>query len=134
MECVVSARWSHLPYPTEDHGIIERIFWRKFDFKGLVAPKSPDLFPPDFFLWGHLKGHVYNSNPHTIEDMETNISGQCKHKSKNSSSSGTEYGETSEFLHSGEWWALPAPFMECIQVLLYCISHILFYYNDITDT
>jgi len=23
-------------------------------------------------------------------------------------------GETSECLHSGEWWALPAPFMNCI--------------------
>jgi hypothetical protein len=33
----------------------------------------------------------------------------------------TEYGETSEFLHSGERWALPAPFMNCISgfILLY---------------
>jgi hypothetical protein len=38
----------------------------------------------------------------------------CKHKSKNSSSSGAEYGEMSECLHSGEWWALPAPFMNFI--------------------
>jgi hypothetical protein len=44
----------------------------------------------------------------------------CKHKAKNSSSSGTEYGEMSERLHSGEWWALPAPFMNCI-LRFYCI-------------
>jgi hypothetical protein len=38
----------------------------------------------------------------------------CKRKSNNSSSSGTEYGDTSECLHSGEWWALPAPIMNSI--------------------
>jgi hypothetical protein len=42
--------------------------------KGLWPPMSPDLSLPDFFLWGHLKGHVCDSNPHTIEDLITNIS------------------------------------------------------------
>jgi hypothetical protein len=45
-----------------------------------------------------------------------------KHKSKNSSSNGTECGETSVCLHSGEWRAIPAPFINCISgfiVLLY---------------
>jgi hypothetical protein len=37
-----------------------------------------------------------------------------KYKSKTSSSSGTEYGETSEYLHSGEWWARPEPFTNSI--------------------
>jgi hypothetical protein len=44
------------------------------------------------------------------------------HKSKNSSPSGTEYGEISECLHSRGWWTLPAPFVNCISgfiVLLY---------------
>jgi hypothetical protein len=47
--------------------------------------------------------------------------GQCKHKSKNSSSSSTEYGERSECLHSGGWWVLPAYFMNCISgfIVLY---------------
>jgi hypothetical protein len=31
-----------------------------------------------------------------------------------SSSSGTGYGETSECLHSGEWWALAPPFVNCV--------------------
>jgi hypothetical protein len=42
--------------------------------KGLWPPRSPDLSPPEFFLWGHLKGHVYESNPHTMDDLKTNIS------------------------------------------------------------
>jgi hypothetical protein len=43
--------------------------------KGLWPLWFQDLSPPDFFLWGHLKGHVYDSNPHTMEDLRTNISG-----------------------------------------------------------
>jgi hypothetical protein len=27
--------------------------------RGLGPPRSPDLTPPDFFLWGHLKGRAY---------------------------------------------------------------------------
>jgi hypothetical protein len=37
-ESVVSVRWSHLTYCMKQHGITERISWRKVDFKGLVAP------------------------------------------------------------------------------------------------
>jgi hypothetical protein len=47
-----------------------------------------------------------------------------KQKSKNSSSSGTEYGETGECLHSGEWWALPAAFMNCFSGFI-----VLYYYE-----
>jgi hypothetical protein len=45
-----------------------------------------------------------------------------KKATSHSSSSGTEYGETSECLHSGEWRALPAPFTNCISsiIVLYC--------------
>ena len=31
---------------------------------------SPDLTPPDFFLWGHLKSEVYKSGPKTIADLK----------------------------------------------------------------
>lgn len=30
-------------------------------------PRSPDLSPPDFFLWGFLKDKVYSNNPKTIK-------------------------------------------------------------------
>ena len=35
--------------------------------------KVHDLTPPDFYLWGKLKGAVYANNPHTIEQLKDNI-------------------------------------------------------------
>ena len=41
--------------------------------KGLWSPRSPDLTPPDYFLWGYLKGRVYQSKPRTIDALKANI-------------------------------------------------------------
>ncbi len=35
--------------------------------------RSPDLSPPDYFLWGMLKNAVYRDAPATIEDLKTKI-------------------------------------------------------------
>ena len=32
-----------------------------------------DLTPPDFFLWGFLKGKVYKEHPTSINDLKANI-------------------------------------------------------------
>ena len=37
------------------------------------SPHSPDLNPPDFYLWGHLKDRVYGNNPQTIPDLKAAI-------------------------------------------------------------
>ncbi|GFN76491.1 transposable element tc3 transposase [Plakobranchus ocellatus] len=37
------------------------------------APHSPDLCPPDFYLWGYLKDNVYINNPQTISDLKAVI-------------------------------------------------------------
>ena len=34
------------------------------------SPHSPDLSPPDFFLWGYLKGKVYRNKPRTIPQLQ----------------------------------------------------------------
>lgn len=39
-------------------------------------PRSPDLTPPDFFLWGYLKHKVYNNNPKNIDQLKENIRGE----------------------------------------------------------
>ena len=39
----------------------------------LWPPYSPDLNPPDYFLWGYLKGRVYENNPQTTEVLKDNI-------------------------------------------------------------
>jgi predicted transcriptional regulator len=39
----------------------------------LWPPRSPDLTPPDFFLWDYLKQIVYWNRPQTIEDLNQDI-------------------------------------------------------------
>jgi len=34
-------------------------------------PYSPDLNPPDYFLWGYLKERIYNNNLKTLEALMT---------------------------------------------------------------
>jgi len=41
--------------------------------KGLWPPRSPDLTPPDYFLWGYLKGTVYRNKPRTTDALKANI-------------------------------------------------------------
>lgn len=36
-------------------------------------PRSPDLTPLDFFLWGHLKNVVYKSKPNDIQELKERI-------------------------------------------------------------
>lgn len=37
------------------------------------SPHSPDLNPPDFYLWGYLKDNVYRDNPQTIPELKQAI-------------------------------------------------------------
>ena len=39
-------------------------------------PRSCDLTPLDFFLWGHLKSKVYVNMPTTIQQLKDEISGR----------------------------------------------------------
>ena len=40
------------------------------------SPRSPDLNPPDFYLRGFLKDHVYQNNPQTIAELKVLITRQ----------------------------------------------------------
>jgi len=60
-----------LPQCVNKHGISVRIFQRPVHIsQGMWPPRSSHFSPPDLFLWGHLKGHVNNNNPHRIEEMK----------------------------------------------------------------
>ena len=52
---------------------IETFFDDRIISKALRSPRSPDLSPPDFFLWGALKGKAYANKPRTIQALENNI-------------------------------------------------------------
>ena len=49
-------------------------FIDKFDW----PPRSPDLNPCDFFLWGYLKSKVYNPLPATLDQLKANITREIK--------------------------------------------------------
>ena len=40
-------------------------------------PRSPDLTPLDFYLWGPLKDDVYQRKPVTLDDLRENIAMSC---------------------------------------------------------
>ena len=40
-------------------------------------PRSPDLTPMDFFLWGFLNVKVYSRKPETIAEMRVAIEDEC---------------------------------------------------------
>jgi len=42
---------------------IQSFFGDRVISKRLWPPRSPDLTPSDYFLWGYLKGRVYQNKP-----------------------------------------------------------------------
>ena len=48
-------------------------FGEKFMTKKQWPPRSPDLNPCDYFLWGYLKSKVYKPLPKTLDDLKENI-------------------------------------------------------------
>lgn len=49
---------------------------------GRWPPRSPDLNPCDFFLWGHLKDRVYCPAPRNLDELKANITREIKNISK----------------------------------------------------
>lgn len=58
-------------------------FGQKFLHKEMWPPRSPDLNPCDFFLWGYLKSLVYNPLPKTIDELKVNLEREIKNIDKN---------------------------------------------------
>jgi hypothetical protein len=52
---------------------VESFFPDRVVSRGLWPPRSPDLTPPNFFLWGHLKGRAYMNKPRTLDELWENI-------------------------------------------------------------
>ncbi|GBL93632.1 hypothetical protein AVEN_25629-1 [Araneus ventricosus] len=49
------------------------------DIGGYVEwpPRSPDLNPLDFFLWGYIKQRVYATPPSTLQELRNRITDAC---------------------------------------------------------
>ena len=52
---------------------IESFFKTELSQKNVWPPRSPDLTPYVFFLWGLMKGKVYTNTPRTIEQLKDAI-------------------------------------------------------------
>jgi len=52
---------------------IQSFFGDHIISKGVLLPRSPNLTPPDYFLWGYLKGRVYRNKPRTIDALKANV-------------------------------------------------------------
>lgn len=48
-------------------------FGERLISRGLWPARSPDLAPPDFYLFGHLKHKVYKEQPSTLDELEIRI-------------------------------------------------------------
>ena len=54
-------------------------FGDKFIDKKKWPPRSPDLNPFDYFLWGYLhKSRVYNPLPKNLDDLKANLEREIK--------------------------------------------------------
>ena len=54
----------------------DRLISRRYEIEW--APHSPDLNPPDFYLWGYLKDNVFANNPQTIPELKRSITGRIR--------------------------------------------------------
>jgi hypothetical protein len=53
--------------------MLKQFFDDRIISKNLWPPWSPDLTPPDYFLWGYLKQVVFSNRPQTTEYLKQNI-------------------------------------------------------------
>ena len=50
----------------------------KFIDKKKWPPRSPDLNPCDYYLWGYLKARVYSPLPKNLDKLKANIEREIK--------------------------------------------------------
>lgn len=53
--------------------LLHEIFANRLITRGIWPARSPDLTPPDFYLWGALKGKVYENNPLSVNELKKSI-------------------------------------------------------------
>ncbi|XP_022170059.1 uncharacterized protein LOC111033573 [Myzus persicae] len=70
--------------PAHNARIVQELLRVRFGEKFIAThgpvewpPRSPDLTPLDFFLWGHLKNVVYTDPPINIQDLKNKITHAC---------------------------------------------------------
>lgn len=52
---------------------LRQVYGDRVISQGLWPPRSPDLTPPDFYLFGYLKNKIFQNRIHTIEELRNAI-------------------------------------------------------------
>ena len=104
----------------ERHPTLHTPAWPKFSpfsattsfRRDLWPPRSPDLTPPDYFLWGYLKGRVYQNKSRTIIALKANITEEIQAVTADVTGKDfPKYGAPGSLLSGRKWWPLPAHVM-----------------------
>ncbi|GFV98476.1 uncharacterized protein TNCV_624351 [Trichonephila clavipes] len=53
--------------------VLTEFFYDRVNSKGLWPTRLPDLSFQDIFLWEYLKNVTFSSNPHTFDELNSNI-------------------------------------------------------------
>ncbi|GFU79320.1 uncharacterized protein TNCV_2138431 [Trichonephila clavipes] len=53
--------------------VLTEYFDDRVIFKGLWPTRLPDLSFQNLFLWGYLKNITFRNNPHTFDELKSNI-------------------------------------------------------------
>lgn len=73
---------------------------------GLWPPRSPDLIPPDFYLWGELKGSVYADNARTTNELKQKVTSAFQNiKPDELECVVQKHVASRSFMSAGEWRA-----------------------------
>jgi hypothetical protein len=62
--------------------LLNEIFGEHVISTNLRPPHSPDLTPPDFYLWGAAKSAVYRDRPRMLNDLKTAITAYIRNISQ----------------------------------------------------
>ncbi len=52
---------------------LRSFFGNRLISRPLWPPRSPDLTPPDFYLWGYVKDRVFQDPPNSMENLKLAI-------------------------------------------------------------
>jgi hypothetical protein len=53
--------------------LLDDVFADRIISKTIWPPRSPDLSPPNFFLWVAMKNSMYSNSPHTTDELKMAI-------------------------------------------------------------
>jgi hypothetical protein len=71
-DCWFQEDWAAVHTASSTMQMMNEFFSGRNISLNLWPPPSPDLSPPDYYLWGFLKENVYKNNRHILEELKEN--------------------------------------------------------------